>query len=45
MDAMFLELNEMAMVEQAENNNNNNNDNNRRNDILDVVDAELLLYK
>ncbi len=44
-DAMFLELNEMAMAEQAENNNNNENDNNRRNDILDVVDAELLLYK
>ncbi len=34
----------MAMAEQAENNNEHNN-NNYRDDILNVVDAELLLYK
>lgn len=45
-DAMFLELNEMAMAEQAENeNNHDHNNNNYQDDILNVVDAELLLYK
>jgi hypothetical protein len=43
---MFAELNEMAMAEQAENNNNEqDNNNDYQGDILNVVDAELLLYK
>jgi hypothetical protein len=43
---MFAELNEMAMAEQADNNNNEQeNNNDYQDDILNVVDAELLLYK
>jgi hypothetical protein len=45
-DAMFAELNAMAMAEQAENNSNEQDSNNDyQDDILNVVDAELLLYK
>jgi hypothetical protein len=45
-DAMFAELNEMAMAEQADNDNNEQeNNNDYQDDILNVVDAELLLYK
>jgi hypothetical protein len=45
---MFLELNQMAMEEQAangEDDNNNNNNNNDHEDVVNRVDAELLLYK
>ncbi len=46
-DAMFLELNQMAMEEQAANgeDDNNNNNNNDHEDVVNRVDAELLLYK
>jgi hypothetical protein len=48
-DTMFLELNQMAMEDQAakgvEHNNNNNNNNHKNEDGINRVDAELLLYK
>jgi len=51
-DTMFQELNELVMVEEANNNNeqssssnNNNNNNNYKDEIINVVDAELFLYK
>lgn len=41
-DAMFVELNDMAMAEEAENEHVHNNDND---DVMNRIDAELLLYK
>jgi hypothetical protein len=43
---MFLELNQMAMEEQAANGEDDDNHNNNDNeDVVNRVDAELLLYK
>ncbi len=42
---MLLELNQMAMEEQAANGGDNNNNTNENEDVVSRVDAELLLYK
>jgi hypothetical protein len=44
-DAIFLELNEIAMTEKAENYNEHNNNNYRRDDTRNVLDADSLPYK